>query len=242
MLVSSPAGAVHRLKLVINNYTKMEETLLKDIVYRRIKDLIISGEFQMGSKISESILEETLNANKAPVRDALKRLENERLVVRRAKSGTYVFCICQKDMDKLLQFRFVIEFEAAKLAVKTAKSRLEQELGAIFDKMKIAYKNNSTHDYLGLDSEFHQMIVDLCDNKYFIDSFHMISAIMDTVRNYLGSSKFHMERSQSQHEAIIQAVHDSDEKKIEELLKMHILPEYGAYWSEQNLRHRLPKE
>ena len=220
----------------------MEDKLLKDVVYRRIKDLIISGEFQMGSKISEGILEDTLHANKAPIRDALKRLETERLVVRRAKSGTYVFCICQKDMDKLLQFRYVIEVEALKLALKADKARLEQKLGAIYDKMTMAYKNKSTYEYLRLDSEFHQMVVTLCDNPYFVDSFHMISAIMDTVRNYLGASEMHLERSQIQHANIIAAIHNNAESELEDLLKKHILPDHGAYWSEQNLRHRLPKE
>ena len=82
----------------------MEHDLQKDIIYTRIKEMIVNGTFAMGEKISERTLEQSLKANKAPIRDALKRLQAEGLVVRKPKSGTYVFSLSQKELLNLLNF------------------------------------------------------------------------------------------------------------------------------------------
>ena len=50
----------------------MGKVLLKDLIYTKIKQMIIDGSFAMGEKISERSLEQSLDANKAPIRDALK--------------------------------------------------------------------------------------------------------------------------------------------------------------------------
>ena len=82
----------------------MEHDLQKDIIYTRIKEMIVNGTFAMGEKISERTLEQSLKGNKAPIRDALKRLQAEGLVVRKPKSGTYVFSLSQKELLNLLNF------------------------------------------------------------------------------------------------------------------------------------------
>ena len=59
-------------KFLTSNKRKknMEHDLQKDIIYTRIKEMIVNGTFAMGEKISERTLEQSLKANKAPIRDA----------------------------------------------------------------------------------------------------------------------------------------------------------------------------
>ena len=102
----------------------MEHNLQKDIVYEQIKEKIIQGSFAMGEKISERMLEQLITANKAPIRDALKRLQAEGLVVRKAKSGTYVFSLNSKELLDLLNFRFVIESQSVILSFAINQERL----------------------------------------------------------------------------------------------------------------------
>jgi DNA-binding GntR family transcriptional regulator len=220
----------------------MERILLKDVVYRRIKDLIVTGCFPMGSKLSENRLSEQLKANVAPIRDALKRLESEKLVERRPKSGTYVFSICQSKLDKLLRFRFVIESEAAVLACEADRGKFAQELGAVYDIMTVDQRTGNNRDYLKQDSIFHRTMVSECDNPYFIESYQLIANIMDTVRNYLGNNEDHLMQSMNQHREIIAAVEGGDAGQLREILARHILPDHGAYWTAGNICNRLPKE
>lgn len=212
-----------------------ENKLKKDIVYRQIKHLIVCCYFPMGSKLSETIIEKKLHANKAPIRDALKRLQAEGLVERRPKSGTYVFSLSNRDLNDLLNFRFVIESQAAILSFDRQPQELCNRLQAVIDRMKVDLETNNIRDYLEQDSAFHQALVSLCDNRYFIESYKLVSAIMDTARNFLGNNVAHLHRSVVQHEEILNAVKSLDIGKMVELLREHILPDYGAYWKGSNL-------
>ena len=91
----------------------MVESLQKDITYIRIKEMIVKGEFAMGEKLSERTLELNLNAHKAPIRDALKRLQAEGLVVRKAKSGTYVFSLNKKEKHLKIPIAQITQSEDA---------------------------------------------------------------------------------------------------------------------------------
>ena len=105
----------------------MGKVLLKDLIYTKIKQMIIDGSFAMGEKISERSLEQSLDANKAPIRDALKRLQAEGLVVRKAKSGTYVFSLSAQELLDLLHFRFVIESQSTILSFTNNHEKLKDE-------------------------------------------------------------------------------------------------------------------
>lgn len=209
----------------------MTDLLLKDIVYQRIKESIINGIFPMGSKLSEIVIEEKLNANRAPVRDALKKLEAEKLVERIPKKGTFVFSLDYEKLDKLLTFRYFIECNALVLSYNINKNLLIQELGTIMDKMSIVINQKNIFGYLETDAIFHRLLVSRCNNPYFVRSYELIVPFMDTVRNHLGSNLDHVSRSREQHMQIYNALCDSNLKQAIDILRTHILPKYGAYWS-----------
>ncbi len=213
----------------------MEQDLQKDITYERIKKLIINGTFPMGKKISERKLEQSLKANKAPIRDALKRLQAEGMVVRKAKSGTYVFSLTKKELLDLLKFRFVIESQSVLLSFEENADKLISETEKILLKMRLALTLNQGEEYLAQDAFFHETLVNLCNNSYFMSSFDRISAIMDTARNFLGNNLEHMQKSIIEHQNIAAAISERNIGRVVELLREHILPEFGAYWKNFNL-------
>ncbi|MGN1281524.1 MAG: GntR family transcriptional regulator [Succinivibrio sp.] len=213
----------------------MTQDLKKDITYERIKKLIINGTYPMGKKISERTIEQELKANKAPIRDALKRLQAEGMVVRKAKSGTYVFSLTKKELLDLLKFRFVIESQSVIISFENNQETLIQEINRILMRMKLALALNHAGEYLAQDAAFHETLVTLCNNSYFITSFERISAIMDTARNALGNNLEHMQKSIVDHQNIARAIDEKNIAKVVELLREHILPDFGAYWKNFNL-------
>jgi len=219
----------------MNNSTN----LLKDIIYLRIHNMIISGNLPMGQKISESMLIERLNATKAPVRDAIKRLETENLVVIKPKSGTFIFSVTDKELEELLEFRFCLESSAMRLAYTKNSKFLVQQLRLILDKMQVSYELNEMNEYLKLDYEFHNTIIASSYNSYYIDAYSLVAARMAAVRVHLGSNQEHTTRSFEQHKNIINALEkDNLDVAINELLK-HISPKHGAYWSITNITQPL---
>ncbi|KAA8597638.1 GntR family transcriptional regulator [Vibrio cyclitrophicus] len=213
----------------------MKQDLLKDVIYRRIREMIIVGTLPMGMKISETVLANKLNATKAPIRDALKRLQSEGLVQIKPKSGTFVFHVTAEEFTDLLEFRYFIESEGLKLAWKNNPKQLIQELCFILDKMQVCLSNASTLEYLTLDNQFHQTFISLCDNRYFVESYALISARMATARNHLGGNEKHLYRSYEQHHSIVRALQDDNINDATYQLICHILPKHGAYWGNIHL-------
>ena len=213
----------------------MQAELLKDIIYNRIKEKIISGYFPLGSKLSEVKLTEVLNCNKAPVRAALNMLSAEGIVQVKPKSGTYVFNLTNEELNDLLYFRCSTETQALILAFHKNKQPLIQSLSLIYDLMDITIKENNVSSYLDLDNQFHDTLIDSTGNMYFIESFRLISSKMATIKNKMGSNPEHMRRSHRQHFSIIKSLSLNDVDQSVLLLKQHILPELGAYWSKQNI-------
>lgn len=213
----------------------MAQELLKDVVYRRIREMIILGALPMGSKLSEGALALKLNATKAPIRDALKRLQSEGLVQIKPKSGTFVFHTNAEELHKLLEFRFFIEVEGLKLAWEHHPKTLIQELSLIIDKMELCLMTGGLLEYLQLDNTFHQKPISLCENNYFMESYDLISSRMATVRNHLSRNEDHLKRSLEQHKSIVEALQKKDIERAQEQLRSHILPQHGAYWKVSNL-------
>ncbi|MGR5144618.1 GntR family transcriptional regulator [Photobacterium sp. DNB23_23_1] len=213
----------------------MKQDLLKDIIYRRIRDMIVVGTLPMGMKISETVLANRLNATKAPIRDAIKRLQSEGLVQVKPKSGTFVFNFTAEEFHELLEFRYHIESQSLKLSFQKNPKQLIQEMCFILDKMELCINSGSAHEYLNLDNEYHQIMISFCDNRYFQESYDLISARMATVRNYLGNSESHMQRSFAQHKEIIESLKNKDIEHAQQQLLCHILPEHGAFWDMKNI-------
>ncbi|SEQ09425.1 GntR family transcriptional regulator [Basfia succiniciproducens] len=215
---------------------KNSTNLLKDIIYLRIHNMIISGILPMGQKISESVLIDRLNATKAPVRDAIKRLEAERLVVIKPKSGTFVFNVTDQELEELLEFRYCLESNAMRLACIPNCKCLVQELRLILDKMLVSYERGQIDEYLKLDYDFHNVIIANSHNPYYIDAYSLVAARMAAIRVHLGSNQEHTERSLRQHENIIKALElNKVDLAVNELLQ-HISPKHGAYWSITNIK------
>ncbi len=216
--------------------------LKKDIVYRRIRELIISGAVPMGAKLSEGALEARLHANKAPIRDALKRLQAERLVTRRPKSGTYVFSLTPSELDDLLHFRFTIESEALRLSLSREGVLLSRELDIVVESMDESLESGRIQEYLRLDSRFHELIVSHCGNRYFIGAYTLSSALMDTVRNCLGTSPVHLKRSIAEHHRMADAIRERSFEGFMQTFRTHVLAEDGSYWSPENVGAQLSGE
>ena len=213
----------------------MTSRLLKDIVYNRIRDMIILGQLPMGEKLSETLLADRLNATKAPVRDAIKRLQSEGLVTIKPQSGTFVFTLDIAELTALLEFRYCIEVDALKLAYERNFSVFLQELKAILNRMEHCIEMENNSEYLQQDSQFHQLFFDYSDNTYHQQAYHLISSRMATIRTRLGCNREHMLRSYSQHEEIVMALESRSLEKACQHLIAHIIPRHGAYWKADNL-------
>ena len=111
-----------------------EVASLADQAYYAIRELIVSLELAPGSAIKEPELTARLGIGRTPVREALRRLAQERLVEVYPRRGMFVTTVDVRDLARLCEVRAVLEPEAARLAAERATRADLEEIGALLER------------------------------------------------------------------------------------------------------------
>lgn len=143
--------------------TKADAPLLADVAYERIRDRIITLDLAPGVALSEESLVPEIGVGRTPVRQALRRLENEHLVVIHARRGTFVSPINIRDETWLAEMRMPLEGVAAWLAADRATSEEVDEMSRLIE---TDLAGASPQDLLALDAEAHRLIYRATHNPH----------------------------------------------------------------------------
>lgn len=160
--------------MVSHNATKVEPSPkvsrqsdgnLTDLAYTAIRDDIISCALRPGEEISEGLLGARYGFSKAPMRAALMRLRQERLVVSRGRMGNMVAPITLRDVQEVFQLRLLVEVESTRLAAgKVDPPRLKKLDKAVH----VGYTpgdKSSEQAYLRANRAFHRYVAGASGNQ-----------------------------------------------------------------------------
>tara|TARA_B100001013_G_C24574885_1_gene428145 strand:- start:538 stop:972 length:435 start_codon:yes stop_codon:yes gene_type:complete len=123
------------------------ETIRKDIIY---------GEFKLGEPLSEKKICEKYNLSKTPVREAFAILQNEWLINRIARRGSFVFDITVSEIKQIAESRYLLEDYAIKESIKYNQKELVNKLTNIYENMEKVAASNDYIAFLDLDTDFHK--------------------------------------------------------------------------------------
>jgi DNA-binding GntR family transcriptional regulator len=143
---------------------KIQYVTVSDSAYLWIKNAILNGTLKAGERLVQEELTEKLGVSRTPVRDAIKRLESEGLLVSRPHYGAFVFQPSKKQLREIYEIRILIEQYCAAKACNVATDKELQSIKSINDKM--AKVSPLANEYMQLDFQFHKRIADLsgCSN------------------------------------------------------------------------------
>lgn len=125
-------------------------------VYRKLRDMIFSGELQHDEHLVERRLAEMLLVSRTPVREALRKLEAEGLVKREPYRGLVVAEFTPEDFIEVLEIREVLEGLATQLAAANKAGDHLAELGILLAQMEQCL--NAGEDFANLHLRFHNTI------------------------------------------------------------------------------------
>ncbi|MCM1307283.1 MAG: GntR family transcriptional regulator, partial [Butyrivibrio sp.] len=128
----------------INFVDKGEGVSLRDMVYFELKEAIMRGELAPGLRLMEIPIAERLGVSRTPVREAVKRLEEDGLVIITPGCGAKVSEIRGKDVTDALDVRIVVETMAVRLAAKNISAGQVDELKRINAEMRRAIMEKNT--------------------------------------------------------------------------------------------------
>lgn len=141
-----------------------------DRAYEIMRAEILSGEMSSGAFFLEKELVERLNMSRTPVREALFRLESDRLIRIKPRHGIQVLPISLDDMREIYQLVSILESEAAsQLAARGVSSKDLALLEKSTHEMEVALESDDREVWAKADAEFHRHLIGLTGNLRLID-------------------------------------------------------------------------
>ena len=196
---------------------------LTEMVFSRLRQAIIDGEFALGENISEEKLAEALGVSRTPVRDALAQLQLVGLVNVRPKRGTFVFEPTERDVIAICDFRYMLEAHAVKLSLQRDSMGFLDALNNVLAEMERVMTGNDPVAYGRIDTRFHQTFFEWCDNSYVQDSFKLAEGRIAALRTIL-TSPLQERRHESfqEHHTMVALMAKEDFATLDKVFRTHI--------------------
>lgn len=133
--------------------------------YHSIKKMIFNGYFKPGDRIVETQLAKDFNVSKSPIREAIRILEKEGLVIVDEKSRVIVYKPTKKDVEEVYFCRMALESFAVNVATKQATDDDILDLEDVLNKTEQAIQSNEEDDtIISLNEMFHRTIINQTNN------------------------------------------------------------------------------
>lgn len=200
-------------------------------IYRQIRALIADGTFIGGDPISESELAGRFGVSRTPVREAMRRLEAEGLILRQAYKRAVVVEVDPEEVLHIFTARAALEPIAAGLASVAAAPDFIDDLRAMVSRMDHAIHNNEPdrRSYRELNAHFHRMIWHRGGNAIFADIIHIVSRKPVVSPTFTNWTMEELIRSNRQHGDIVEAIAAQDKDWAEAAMRAHLLSSRATY-------------
>ena len=201
------------------------DALLVDSLFNRLSDAIVTGQFTAGSKLSEPRLASMYGVSRGPLREAIRRLEERKLVTRLPRQGVRVIVPTSEMAEELFRIREVLEGLAAREAARRATPGEVAELRSMLAAHAEALSQPDAMLYWQdvANSDFHFLVARIARSQHLFDllcgEYYTLFRLF-RMRHQIVPGR--AQRALLEHERIVDAIADGDAELAEILMRRHI--------------------
>ena len=203
------------IKMIIDNYLP-----LRDVVFITLREAILKGKIEPGERLMEISLANKLGVSRTPIREAIRKLELEGLVVMTPRKGAVVSEITLKDLRDVLEVRTNLEQLAVKLACEKAGQDDIEELKQLHREFQQTLLQEDLTKVAEADVRFHDKIYQITDNKRLIQILNNLREQMYRYR--LEYIKDDSSLLSDEHALIIAAIEQKHVPDAQKYVERHI--------------------
>ena len=197
-------------------------TSLADQVFEKLENDIIHGVYPRGELLTELKLVEQLGVSRTPIREALRRLEQERLIEETGK-GSLVLGITADDLLDIMNIRERIEGLAAYYACVNMTDEGKKELTHIMDLQDFYFTKWDTEHLRRVDDMFHDAICELSKRTVIRDTLQPLHRKTRRYRKTVMQDKERAALSLQEHHVIVEALQSGDPEKARAAMDAHMV-------------------
>ena len=206
-----------------NFKVNMNEYLpLRDVVFNTLRQAILRGELKPGERLMEIQLANKLGVSRTPIREAIRKLELEGLVLMIPRKGAEVAEITEKNMRDVLEVRKALEELAVQLACEKITAEEIEEMKKAAEEFRMILKNKDITEIAEADVRFHDIIYMATDNQKLILLLNNLREQMYRYRvEYLKEGETR-DVLVKEHEELTKAIRERDVERAKQLSFQHI--------------------
>lgn len=198
-----------------------KSTSLADQVFDKLENDIIQGVYRKGEILTELKLVEQLGVSRTPIREALRRLEQERLI-RDSGKGSIVLGITEEDLLDIMNIRQQIEGLAAYYAAINMTEEGRAELAHIVDLQDFYFSKWDTEHLRKVDDEFHSVICRLSKRTVLTDTLLPLHRKTRRYRRIAMEDRDRTTQTMKEHRKMYEAIVSGNADLAMELTTQHI--------------------
>ena len=206
-----------------NFKVNMNEYLpLRDVVFNTLRQAILRGELKPGERLMEIQLANKLGVSRTPIREAIRKLELEGLVLMIPRKGAEVAEITEKSLRDVLEVRRALVELAVQLACEKITKEEIRELERVAKEFQQVVNSSDITEIAEVDVCFHDIIYTATDNQKLIQLLNNLREQMYRYRvEYLKRDGVFPQLI-AEHEAIIRHIENNEKEKATEVMCRHI--------------------
>lgn len=205
------------LPIKLDNYKP-----LRELVFESLREAIISGRLRPGERLMEIQLAEELGVSRTPVREAIRKLELEGLVLMIPRKGAYVSRFSMKDIADVFEIRRALEGLAARLAAERCTEEELDDLERILVRSAELAQREKVDETVDLDTQFHEALMKAAHNERLSQ---MVANLREQIQRFRNSSlrqpgRLHL--ALEEHRRIVEAIAERDSELAQNRAYEHI--------------------
>lgn len=195
---------------------------LRDVVFNTLRKAILRGELKPGERLMEIQLANKLGVSRTPIREAIRKLELEGLVLMIPRKGAEVAKISEKSLRDVLEVRRAMEELAIELACQRMSGDDIRNLSDANARFGAAVEGGEPMEMAEADEHFHDIIYEGTENVRLIQ---LLNNLREQMYRYRLEYVKDIDKRQillSEHERILKAVKERKVAEAKELMREHI--------------------
>ena len=189
-------------------------------LYEQLRDSIVSGTFHPGQQLVEASLAEMFQVSRTPIREALNRLEQDGVVVRRDR-GLAVRESSQDEILDLYETRIVVEAKAAQMAAERRTSHDVVRMRHLSARMRDFSADTDVSTVANVNRQFHRAVWKASHNESLIDLLERLNLHLQRYPETTLSHPGRREKAVEEHDQLINAIEARDTVQAAEIATKH---------------------
>lgn len=188
-------------------------------IYRAIKQAIIEQKLRPNVQLVEEVIAESFGVSRTPVRNVVRRLANEKLVVIIPYRGAFVACPTVVEAKEVFEMRRVIEAAAVRNVCRTLTEAHYRELKRLLAEEHEAQHRGDKFGAIQVTGDFHLRLAEFSGNSYYSRYLEELLSLTYVIMALYGQQRM---KCCQDHEHILDAIRERDSAEAERLMEEHL--------------------